>query len=145
MVINAATTNIAIKAAYSLLELRCSKIKTELKRFLRQILKVVLDEINEKEGTDYQPSMVYFNFEAEIMANETENAQNKLVEAQEQQTRINTLLTLATQLDNETLMQLICEVLDIDYEEIKSKLPDPDEADNNIDDALGALGGGVIE
>lgn len=141
----AATTNIAIKAAYSLLELRCSKIKTELKRFLRQILKVVLEEINEKEGTDYQPSMVYFNFEAEIMANETENAQNKLVEAQEQQTRINTLLTLATQLDNETLMQLICEVLDIDYEEIKSKLPDPDEADNNIDDALGALGGGVIE
>ena len=32
---------------------------------------------------------------------------------------INTLLSLASQLDNETLMRNICDVLDIDYDEIK--------------------------
>lgn len=138
----AATTNIAIKMAYSLLELRCSKIITELKKFLRQLLKPVVAEINEQNSTDYQVSDVYFCFEPEVMANATENAQNKLTEAQEQQTRINTLLMLAAYLDNETLMQNICEVLDIDYEEIKGKLPDPDEAKNQLGGAKNILEGG---
>jgi SPP1 family phage portal protein len=147
----AATTNIAIKAAYSLLDLKCSKLKIRLKQFLRKLIKVVLEEVNQANGTDYQMKDVYFNLdEPEIMSNAQENAQIALVEAQEQQTRITTLLNLATQLDNETLMQNICEVLDIDYEEIKGKLPDPDEAMNEINNMQGALNGiaeegGVIE
>lgn len=140
-----ATTNIAIKMAYSLLDLRCSKIINQLKPFLRKILKVVLAEINEQQGTDYQDSQVWFNFNPEIMANVSENAQNALTEAQEQQTRINTLLGLATYFDNETLMQNICDVLDLDYEELKDKLPDPDEAANSLGDAAAALGGVVGE
>ena len=79
------------------------------------------------------------------MSNETENAQNDLTEAQKRQTEINTLLGLATYLDNETLMQLVCEQLDIDYEEIKSKLPDPDEEANNLDGAKATLGNIAIE
>lgn len=138
---SSATTNIAIKTAYTRLEWRCSKIVNQLKPFLRKILKVVLAEINEQQGTDYQSSQVYFDFSPEIMANETENAQNDLTEAQEQMTRINTLLALATYFDNETLMQNICDVLDIDYEEIKDKLPDPDEAMNSLTGASAALGG----
>ncbi len=34
-----ATTNIAIKAAYSLLDLKCSKLEIRLKQFLRKLLK----------------------------------------------------------------------------------------------------------
>lgn len=139
----AATTNIAIKAAYSLLELRCAKMIIQIKQFLRKILKVIIAEVNDQNGTDYQLSQVYFTFEPEIMSNAQENAQIALTEAQEQQTRINTLLGLATYLDNETLMQNICEILDIDYEEIKSKLPDPDDAANQI--AVGKEGLGGIE
>lgn len=134
-----ATTNIAIKAAYSLLDLKCSKLKIRLKQFMRKLLKVVLADINEAEGTDYQMNQVYFDFDHEIMSNEQENAQIDLWEAQEQQARINTLLSLAAQLDNETLMQMICDALDIDYEEIKGKLPDPNEAENAVNDAQGAL------
>lgn len=149
-----ATTNIAIKAAYSLLEMRCTKMIGELKKFLRCILKPVIAEINSQEGTDYQHTQVYFSFNPEIMSNAQENAQIELTEAQEQQTRINTLLGLATYFDNETLMQNICEILDIDYEEIKNKLPDPDDAGNQLAVAQGELegiepepvgGGGVIE
>lgn len=136
-----ATTNIAIKAAYSLLELRCSKIVNQLKPFLRKILKAVIAEINDQQGTDYQPEQVYFEFKPEIMSNATENAQIALTEVQEQQTRINTLLGLATYFDNETLMQNICEVLDLDYEELKGKLPDPDAAANSIEGAAATLEG----
>ena len=145
----AATTNIAIKAAYSLLELRCSKMIIQIKQFLREILKVVLAEINEANKTDYRLNQVWFNFAPEVMSNASENAQNELTEAQEQQTRINTLLSLATYLDDETLVKNICEVLDIDYEEIKSKLPDPSEPYNMIEGDNKALtepfGGGEGE
>lgn len=152
----AATTNIAIKAAYSLLEMRCNKIIDQLELFLQQLVEVVLAEINEKEGTDFQLEDVYFDFTPEIMSNSLENAQIDLTEAQKRQAEINTLLSLAERLDDETLMQLICEQLDLDYEEIKELLPDPKEAENDLDNAdndlddivpddEGGAGGGVVE
>ena len=145
----AATTNIAIKAAYSLLEMRCNKIIDRLELFLMEMVDVVLDEINEQNGTAYTSTMVWYNFCPEIMSNALENAQIDLTIAQRKQTEINTLMSLATQLDNETLMQQICVQLDIEYETIKNKLPDPDEAETSIEDAEDALGesfgGGVIE
>jgi len=137
-----ATTNIAIKAMYSLLDLKCSKLKIKLKQFLRKIIKVVLDEINKEQGKDYQMKDVYFNLDdPDIISNAEENAQIELTEAQRKQTEITTLQNLATLLDNETLMQLICEQLDIDYDDIKGKLPDPDEADNALNDAQDVLNG----
>lgn len=147
---SSATTNIAIKAAYSLLDLRCSKLEIKLKQFLRKLIKVVLQEINSTYESDYQMKDVYFNFEHEIMSNANENATMKLTEAQTRQAEINTLLALAAYLDNETLMQLICEQLDLDWDDIKDKLPDPDEAENAIKNAQGALDsvveeGGAVE
>lgn len=136
-----ATTNIAIKAAYSLLDLKCSKLEIRLKQLLRKLLKVVIQEINDLNGTDYQMKDVYFVFDHEIMSNAQENSQNELIQAQRRQVEINILLSLAALLDNETLMQLICEQLDISYEDIKDKLPDPDEADNSIKDAQTILDG----
>lgn len=141
----AATTNIAIKAAYSLLDLKCSKLEIKLKQFLRKLLKPVIAEINENNKTDYQTSQVYFEFNHEIMSNEQANSQNALTEAQTKQVMINTLLSLAAQLDNETLMQNICDVLDIDYEEIKDKLPDPNEAENALNGTQDALNGVVVD
>lgn len=140
-----ATTNVAIKAAYSLLDLKVSKVTIRLKQFLRKIIKVVLDEINEKNGTDYQQKDVYFNFEHEIMSNQQENAQIKLTEAQTRQAEIGTLLNLAAQFDNETVMKLICEQLDIEWEDVKDKIPDPNEAVNAVMEAQGALNTVPIE
>ncbi len=140
----AATTNIAIKSAYSLLDLKATKFEIKLKQFLRKILKIVLAEINAKSNSDYQMNQVYFTFDHEIMSNALENAQIELTNAQRRQAEINTLLSLATQLDSETHMQLICEQLDIDYEEIKTKLPDPNEAGNSLVGAEGILEGDVV-
>ena len=138
-----ATTNIAIKAAYSLLDLKCSKLEIRLKQFLRKLIKVVLQEINDVNGTDYQMHQVYFNFEHEIMSNAQENAQIELTNAQKKQAEVTTLLNLAEMLDDETLMQLICDELDIDYEEIKGKLPKPEEQD--VTEAENALDGVVVD
>ena len=146
-------TNIVIKSRYALLDLKCNKLEIRLKQFVRKLLKVVLAEINETNGTDYQQKDVYFNFEREIMTNASDNAQIELTDAQKKQVEITTLLNLATYLDEETLMQNICEILDIDYEEIKDKLPKRDEMDPYAaQDVLDTVetdpepdGGGVIE
>lgn len=139
-----ATTNIAIKAAYSLLDLKCSKIEIKLKQFLRKLVKVVLDEVNQREHKDYQLKSVYFDFGHEILSNAQENAQIELVEAQRQQIAIGTLLNLATQLDNETILQLICDELDIDYNEVIKKIPANEE--KNTEEAQQILNGvDVIE
>lgn len=151
-----ATTSIAIKSAYSLLDLKCNKLEIRLKQFMRKLLKIVLAELNDMNGTDYQQKDVYFNFEREIITNAQENAQIELTEAQKQQVQIGTLLNLASYFDSETLMQQICDVLDLDYNELKDKLPNPEEDD--VLDAQTALdaaqiatdgaesdGGGVIE
>lgn len=138
----AATTNIAIKAAYSLLEMRCNKIIDQLELFLQQIVEVVLDEINDQNGTDYRMEQVWFNFKPEIMANAQENAQIELTEAQKKQAEINTLLGLADRLDNELLMELIAEQLDLDFQEIKSRLKNPDESIDDLTGAAAALEGG---
>ena len=124
-------TNIVIKSRYALLDLKCNKLEIQLKQFMRRLLKVVLKEINDTHGTDYQQKDVYFTFDKrEVMTNAADNAQIELTDAQKQQTQINTLLMLATKLDDETLMQNICEVLDIDYNEIKGKLPKPEEVND---------------
>lgn len=140
-----ATTNIAIKAAYSLLDLKCSKLAIRLKQFLRKLIKVVLDEINSVNKTDYQMKDVKIEFNPEIMSNAQENAQIEEIEARTKQAEITTLQNIASLLDNETLMKMICDVLDIDYDDIKSKLPDPEEAANAVKDAQGALDSVVVE
>ena len=146
-----ATTNLAIQAAYTLLDMKCNKLEIRLKQFLRKLLKVVLAEINEADGTDYQQKDVYFSFERETPTNAHENAQIELTEAQKQQTVINTLLNLAAHLDNETLMELIFEQLDLNYEDYKDKLPKPEENPTyTAQNALNGIipdddGGGVIE
>ena len=116
-------TNIVIKSRYALLDLKCNKMEKRLKQFMRKLLKVVLKEINDTEGTDYQMKDLYFDFQREVMTNAQDNAQIELTDAQKQQVQINTLLNLSSHLDNETIMQNICDVLDLNYEEIKDKLP----------------------
>lgn len=123
----AATTNLAIQSAYSLLDLRANKLEKRLKQFLRKLLKVVLEEINGTDGTDYQQKDVYFDFEREIPTNAQENAQIELTEAQKRQTEITTILNLAGTIDDETKLQLIAGQLDIDFAELKSKAPKPED------------------
>ena len=136
-------TNVVIKSRYALLDLKCNKLEIRLKQFLRKLIKLVLKEVNDTNKTDYQMKDVYFRFEREIMTNATDNAQIEQIKAQTEQVRINTLLNLANALDNETIVQGICEILDLDYDDIKDKLPKPAEAETN--EATAAAAGIIPE
>ena len=128
-----ATTNIAIKAAYSLLDLKCSRMIIKLKQFLRKLVRVVLAEINANNGTDYQQKDVYFKFEPEIMSNATENAQIEKTEAEIQQIRVNTILNIAANVGDEQTLKAICEVMEWDYEDLKGQVEKMREEQNTAD------------
>ena len=121
-------TNIVIKSRYVLLDLKCNKLEIQLKSFLRKIARTVLDDYNSRNDTGYQESDIYFRFERETITNALDNAQIAQYEAQARQTQVNTLLSLAERLDDETFMRSVCDVLDIDYEEIRDRLPKSDAA-----------------
>lgn len=134
-----ATTSIAIKSAYANLDLKCDGLLPFLIQFLRKLLKLVLKEINDVNGTDFRQKDVYFDFKREIIVNAQENAQIGLVKAQEQQAKVTTILNTASLLGQELTAQLVCEVLDLDYDDVKDKLPKPEEDPTAA--ALTALGG----
>lgn len=115
-------TNVVIRSRYTLLELKAGKMEKRLKRFLKGIIKVVLDEINTKNGTDYQYSDVKIEFEHIVPTNEQENVQNALTEAQTEQMRVNTILNAATIIGDEETLKGICGILDLDFDELKGQL-----------------------
>lgn len=118
-----ATTSIAIKSAYANLDLKCDGLMPFVLQLMRKLLSIVLKEINDAKKTDYRQRDVYFDFSREIITNAQENAQIELLDAQKQQTQITTILNAAGTIGGELTAQLICEALDLDYDDIKGKLP----------------------
>lgn len=117
-------TNVVIKSRYALLDLKCNKFEKQLRAFMNSLVQVALDEINANgEETAYSLKDIYYDFEREVMTNASDNANIKKVEADTRAVEINTLLNIASIIDKETIIQLICEQLDINYEDIKDKLP----------------------
>lgn len=128
-------TNIVIKSRYALLDLKCNKLEIKLKQFLKKIVKVVIDEINKKNNSAYKVEDVWFNFKREVMTNASDNAQIYKTEAETKQIEINTILGLHGVIDDKNVIKSICDVLELDYEEVKNNIPDEFE-----DDPLKVLG-----
>lgn len=132
-------TNVVIKSRYALLDLKCNKLEIRLKKLLKQIIKVVLKEINEANGTDYQARDVHIKFQREVITNAQDNAQIELTDAQRQGQQINNILAAANMLDDETVIEAICNILDIDYEEIKDKLSERGDSTRAAADMLDSI------
>ena len=126
-------TNIVIRSRYTLLDLKADKMLKRLKQLLKKIVKVVLEEINKKNGTDYQFKDIYWDFAFETMTNETENIQNEKVKAETQQIRITIILNVAANIGDEETLKAICDELDLDYEELKGQVEQLKEEKNTAD------------
>lgn len=117
-----ATTNLAIKAAYALLDMKADKLEIRLKRLLKDIIKIVIAEINAENGTDYQLSDVEIVFVRSTLTNDTENLANEKVKADTEQVKVNTILNVAASVGDDQTLKAICEVMDWDFKEIQSQV-----------------------
>lgn len=130
-------TNIVIKSRYALLDLKCNKLEIRLKQFMRKLVQIVLDEINEENKTDYRQKDVCLEFDREVMTNALDNAQIAQVEAQTEQVLVNTILAAAMNLGDEVTLEQLCIALDLDYEDIKDRVPEtPEESVTNAANLL---------
>ena len=127
-------TNIVIKSRYSLLDLKANKLEKRAKKLLKEILKVVIDEINTMNGTAYTMNQVEIRkFERSIMTNESENIANDKVKAETKQIEVNTILNVASAVGDEQTLKAICEVMDWNFEELQSELEKLQEEQSLID------------
>lgn len=136
-------TNVVIRSRYTLLDLKANKLEKRLKQLLREIVKVVLAEINTTYNKSFQSSDVYFDFSRDIMTNETENIQNDLLKAQIKQVELNNILNIAASIGDEEALKAICDVMDLDFKEIKDKMKQPDNPLADLQKAMGELEGVV--
>lgn len=134
-------TNIVIKSRYALLDLKSDKLEIRLKKFLRQMLKVVLDEINRELQTNYKMKDVQIVLEREVITNAKDNAEIELLNAQRKNQETNTLLSAASAFDDDTILKALCEILDLDYDEVKSRIEEQKEQnpEKQIQDVKSAL------
>jgi SPP1 family phage portal protein len=125
-------TNVVIRSRYTLLELKAGKLEKRLKRFLKNIIRVVLDEINQKNETDYQCSDVEIVFEHIIPTNEQETVQNAKTEAETKQIAVNTILDVASVIGDEETLKAVCAVMDLDFDELQDELEKLNEPQNTV-------------
>lgn len=139
-----ATTNMAIQSAYALLDMKCGKLQPRLTALIEELVKVVLVEINEENGTDYQMSDVEINLDRKTVTNETENIANEKTKAETQQIRVNTILNVSASVGDEQTLKAICEEMDWDFEDLKAEIEKLQEGQNTAT-AKGALESAEID
>ena len=118
-------TNVVIKSRYALLDLKSNKLEMRLRKFIRELVSVFLNDYNMRNGTAYDDDDVKIAFSREIISNGTDNAQIDYLKSQSLLMKIEALNSLSGVLDNDILLKEICETLEVDYEEVISKSPQP--------------------
>ena len=126
-------TNVVIRSRYTLLTLKGGKLIKRVKAFLKPIIMVVLDEINRKNGTDFKYSDVIVEFHPIIPTNEKETAEIAKMEAETEQIKINNALSVEVLLGDEEVLKILCDILDLEFDELKGNLEKLKEAQNTAD------------
>ena len=126
-------TNIVILSRYTLLDLKKSKFEKRLKKLLKKIIKVELDEINAENETDYQLNDITIDLTPDIPTNEGENVQNEKTRAETRQIEVNTILNIAVNVGDEKTLEALCDVMEWDYEELKGEIKKKQEEQNTAD------------
>jgi SPP1 family phage portal protein len=115
-------TNVVIKSRYSLLDLKCNKIEVRLRVVLKEMLQLIVDNINELHGKAYDASEIEITMTRDVMANEIDNASITKTEAETNQILINNIMTAAQRLDDRTVLELLAGILEVDPDEVEKAL-----------------------
>lgn len=127
-------TNIVIKSRYALLDMKANKAEIRLRALLKWMNELIVQDINRRNGTAYQASDITVNITRETLVNETDLVDRAKTEADTKQVIIESILAVAPRLDDETVLKMICEQFDLDWEEVQTLLEsedyEPELADN---------------
>lgn len=115
-------TNVVIKSRYSLLDLKCNHTEIRLRQVLKQMLELIIENINSLSGKNYDTSDIEISIVRDVMANEVDNANIAKLEADTKQVLIGNIMTAAPRLDDQTVLNLLADILEVDAEEVQEAL-----------------------
>ncbi|PCS04622.1 SPP1 family phage portal protein [Lactococcus chungangensis CAU 28 = DSM 22330] len=119
-------TNIVIKSRYSLLDLKCNKTEIRLRAFIKQLLDIIIQDINDRYHKSFKRQQVVVVITRSTLINQTDSADTEKVEAETKGQLIQNLLDVAPYLDDESLLKKICAVQELDYDEVVQRLGSQD-------------------
>lgn len=116
-------TNVAIQSGYSLLNMKANKAEIRLRTLIAWMNELIIDDINRRHKTSFTVDMIdEVIMERETMTDQKENAEIKEIEANTRMQVIETILAVSSRIDDENVLQLICEQFDLDWEEVEKKI-----------------------
>ena len=115
-------TNVVIQSRYTLLDLKCNKAEIRLRKLLKRILKLIVADINRRFNTSYTTDDLEIIIKRSTMVDEKEKEDIEKVKAEAKQVAIQTILEAAPHLPSETVLEMLCEQFDLDFEEVKDLL-----------------------
>lgn len=136
-------TNVVIRSRYTLLDIKASKLKIRLREFMKTLLGVVLEEINQQQGTAYTVDGIEVDFPSVIPTSDKDDAEIAKLEAETKQIKVDTVLNMAEKLEDETIVQLLCDVLDLDYDEVRIRKDELEEAKGAVENEPISEAGGT--
>lgn len=115
-------TNIVIKSRYALLDMKVNKAEVRLRAMLKWINEMIVADINRRYGTSFNAQDIEIKITRETMVNENDLVANEKIVAETREVIIQTILAVAPRLNDETVLKLICEQFELDWEEVSQLL-----------------------
>jgi SPP1 family phage portal protein len=127
-------TNVVIKSRYALLDMKCNKAEVRLRAMLKWINEMIVEDINRRYSTAYKATDIEITITRETMVNENDIYLNEKVQAETKAVIIQSILAAAPRLDDESVLKLICEQYELDFEEVQKLLEEQDYTTGLQDD-----------
>ena len=127
-------TNVVIKSRYSLLDLKCNKAEVRLRQMIRWMLELIVQDINEKHSKAYNPNDLEIIITREAMVNESDMVTDDKNKAETKNQILQSILDMAHLLDDETVLKMVCETYDLDYDEVIKRLAEQDYEPKGADE-----------
>lgn len=127
-------TNVVIKSRYALLDMKANKAEVRLRAMLKWINEMVVQDINRRYKTAFKSSDIEITITRETMVNENDIYINEKTQAETKLVLIQTILAVAPRLDDESILKLICEQFELDWEEVQQLLSEQEYTPGLQDD-----------
>ena len=127
-------TNVVIKSRYALLDMKVNKAEVRLRAMLKWINEMIVQDINRRYSTAFKASDIEITITRETMVNENDIYTNEKRQAETKQIIIQTVLAVAPRLDDESILKLICEQFELDWEEVQQLLSEQEYTPGLQDD-----------
>lgn len=112
-------TNVVIKSRYALLDMKANKAEVRLRAMLKWINEMIVQDINRRYGTAFKANDIEITITRETMVNENDIYTNEKTQAETKSVIIQTILASAPRLDDESVLKLICEQFELEWEEVQ--------------------------